>query len=226
MPAVAAFSATNVWAVGSLGTPPSKLGASDQRGLVMHWNGRSWHTWHLGDASNYLDAIDGSSPSDLWAVGGDPSLGGNLLVVHWNGRSWRQSWALPLRRAGIVMLGSVDVRSASDVWVSANDNDLADVLLHWNGQSLATYTRPGRPGVGPLAAVSPREVWGVGARYEPERPLIVHWNGTSWRTEETALDHLRGTNLNGTLSVLSPHDIWAVGDHLVARYSCSRADGG
>jgi hypothetical protein len=31
--------------------------------------------------------------------------------------------------------------------------------------------------------------------------------------------HLRGGALSG-LSVLSANDIWAVGDHLIARYAC------
>lgn len=215
---VAAFSANDVWVAGSVGTPPSKLDPGDQQGLLMHWNGRTWGAWQIGDPPSYLSAIDGTSSRDLWAVGGDPS--GNLLVVHWNGRTWRQTWERPLARAHVVMLGSVDARSPSDVWVTASDNNLSDVLLHWNGNRLATYTRSGQPGVEAVAAVSSREAWAVGGRFDPDRPLVVHWNGTSWQTAKTALDDLRGTNLSGGLSANSPRDIWAVGDHLVARYSC------
>ena len=81
-----------------------------------------------------------------------------------------------------------------------------------------TYTSEG--GLQDIAVVSPSDIWAVGhSSFEPDRPLVVHWNGTSWQIQKTPLDGLRGADLDG-LSILSPNDIWAVGEHLVARYSC------
>ena len=91
---IAAMSSSDVWAVGW-----------DQNGaLVMHWNGRAWSLVDLPSfvgpppfvgSNTSLSAVDGSSPHDVWAVGG---VGGEnfgaSFSLHWDGRSWKQMTAL------------------------------------------------------------------------------------------------------------------------------------
>src|SRR6266571_2472646 len=58
------FSGTNAWAVGSYGP------GGFQSTLAQHWNGQQWSvapTESPTDAS--FSAVDGRSPTDLWAVG-------------------------------------------------------------------------------------------------------------------------------------------------------------
>lgn len=67
--AVTAISPTNFWAVGDYGNGTS------ERTLAMQWNGSSWSTTatpNLGaaTANNGLNAVDASSASNLWVVGG------------------------------------------------------------------------------------------------------------------------------------------------------------
>ena len=80
--------------------------------------------------------------------------------------------------------------ATNDVWI-ARGNQIA----RWNGQRGQRYDLPRRTSaMMALAALSPRDVWGVGA-LSPEcclggkpghpagaGPLISHWDGTRWRT--------------------------------------------
>ena len=63
-----------------------------------------------------------------------------------------------------------------------------------------------------IAAVSARSAWGAAIP-------ILHWDGRSWQARHTALDGVKDATLD-SLSALSPTDIWAAGNHLLARYSC------
>lgn len=77
---VKAFTSTDVWTVGW------RAYGSTFRPLAMHWNGIKWTLVtpvYAGDS--YLFGIDGSSGSDVWAVG---RSGRATLVEHWNGHTW------------------------------------------------------------------------------------------------------------------------------------------
>jgi hypothetical protein len=93
---VKAFSATNAWAVGQ--RVPSSTG-TQVSSLIMHWDGSAWSVVPSPNPDpndNILHAIDGVSPSDVWAVGqkgidetttGVPP-GTRTLTMHWNGAIW------------------------------------------------------------------------------------------------------------------------------------------
>ncbi len=81
-----------------------------------------------------------------------------------------------------------------------------------------------------VAGASTTSAWAVGWHHEyvtkgtryvstPRRPLVLHWNGKAWQRAHTPFEHMKNTALY-SLSVLAPNDVWAVGDHLIARYSC------
>lgn len=95
-------------------------------------------------------------------------------------------------------------------------------ILRWDGrrQKIA-YDYQGAGWLRDLAAVSATNVWFVGDanNSDPDIPLIGHWNGQSWRIQRTPLNSLRGTTLNDVFA-LSATEIWAAGNHLIARYSC------
>ncbi len=84
-----AVSPTNIWAVGHFSSS-----SSTWRNLIEHWNGTKWSVVRSpsptpGDTS--LDAIDGISPTDIWAVGfgfSSGDLSEETITLHYNGTSW------------------------------------------------------------------------------------------------------------------------------------------
>ena len=92
---VKAFGPNDVWAVGT-----QIVTASPQtRTLVMHWNGSAWSivpSANPNPNTDSLRAIDGTSSSDIWAVGQQaPSEattgvgpGTRTLTEHFNGSRW------------------------------------------------------------------------------------------------------------------------------------------
>jgi hypothetical protein len=227
---VAALSSGDVWAVGR-----------DENGpLVMHWDGRAWSLVSLRGVTlggvvrshTSLSAVDGKSSRNVWAVGVEVTPGAPLvdayvpIALRWDGRVWRRvrAFAYPAP-SGSSWLRDIHVRSGNDVWtlgtgsgrvVTATD-DVWDQVFAWDGRKQRLTYESGQASLEALAAVSPNNVWIVGGH--DGHNLVMHWNGKSWRVERTPLDGLRGTNLSG-VSALSATEIWAVGTHLVARYSC------
>src|SRR5262249_53369543 len=66
-----------------------------------------------------------------------------------------------------------------------------------------------------VAAVTRRNAWAVGSvavKTKNSRPLIEHWNGSSWRREPAPNPSGPEDELLA-ISARSAHDIWAVGDH-------------
>ena len=87
--AVAATSASNVWAVGQYFV--SAVNAYHI--LIEHWDGTAWHWVTVQNPfgpirSNYLDDV-AATPSDAWAVGwtdnGTGGIRGRTLALHWTG---------------------------------------------------------------------------------------------------------------------------------------------
>jgi hypothetical protein len=76
---------SGVWAVGHYGDPePSRIQA-----LYLRWGGREWEmvASPTGEAGHQTaTALAGSSSSDIWAVGSEPTS--SFLVAHWNGSAW------------------------------------------------------------------------------------------------------------------------------------------
>ena len=95
--------------------------------------------------------------------------------------------------------GAISADSAADVraigFLAASSTTAVNVSLHFNGtswsQNTVSHFRFG--GVGPVSALSPSDVWAVGAG--PGVPtggfsahptaVIEHWDGTSWRIVTT-----------------------------------------
>jgi hypothetical protein len=92
---VKAFAPNDVWAVGRQIVTSSP----QTRTLIMHWNGSAWSVVPSANPNPNTDslrAIDGTSSSDLWAVGQQaPSEattgagpGTRTLTEHFNGSRW------------------------------------------------------------------------------------------------------------------------------------------
>jgi hypothetical protein len=99
--------------------------------------------------------------------------------------------------------------------------------MHWDGSSwtIVPTPQPGGEEVDRLLAVDaagPNDVWAVGL-YSPnpvveDHSLILHWNGSSWTEVQHDCDTYGG--LTG-VTVLSPTNVWAVGDSTTCHYNGS-----
>jgi hypothetical protein len=231
---ITALAADDVWAVGS--------SHSLQRVFAMHWDGRRWRATRIGGgiASTPADlrSVDARSGDDVWAVGENTddrytTFGYLDVVLHWNGAAWSQV-ASPL--ADEVGTGpvayAVSVAPDGDVWTLDYDySGNGPYFVRWRGthRTRTTVYQPTldritvEDNVEDVAAVSRANVWGVGSwdyEYDTPYPLVVHWNGKAWRREHPPLEHLKNATLE-SVSVLAPRDVWAAGEHLIARFSCS-----
>jgi hypothetical protein len=217
---VTALSHRNVWAVGHVGTRP----------LAERWNGRRWRVVDLHRGGEFY-AVDGASPGDIWAVGAQGVTAysaGSGLLMHWNGSRWREIAEAPSSDASLGQsFGAIDAVSATEAWAIHFGSETArDNVQRWDGRRWSVaHVIPGQTRLEEISAMSPLDVWAVGMRsttgsFESNtlRPLIVHKDGRSWRAQDTPFERLHASLYD--ISALSPSEIWAAGDHLIARYSC------
>lgn len=222
--AVAAPSATDVWAVG-----PSSV--------AVHWDGTSWHRVTLPTPRNTAApgfyGVAAVSPDDVWAVGDVSPLHGasHGIIDHWNGERWQTVPGPPARSEldGVAALSADDVWAVGDASVAtANGFERLALTLHWDGTA---WKRVPSPSPGPsapsgtfadtLAAVagaSAQDVWAVGQYYldangaRGSRSLVLHWDGSRW-TQVPTPDPLAPGHASYLSGVAAPSatGVWAVG---------------
>lgn len=169
---VKAFSPTEAWAVGA-GSSGTQTAAT-----VTHWNGTSWtpaatpFTTALGLSMN---AIAGSSSTDIWAVGQAQSGGyhnkvRHSVVLHYNGSSWAQA-AIP-DTGGLIGVAAI---SPAEAWALSWDGN----VLHWDGTAWTIKTK--FIGGSAIAAVSSAGVWIAGV-YASNTLSLARYNGSGWST--------------------------------------------
>jgi hypothetical protein len=185
---IAALSPTSVWAAGYAGHPlhPS--------GLLLHWNGNTWARVFRGRPKSYpfLGGVGQRSSGKVWA-GGVARPDSNLLGIlscraagcrsarhaklhgpaaGFSASSPRRAWAI----AGFgwaLEPGAVNVEGPGSI-------------LRWNGRiwrrSRIPVTSTTFTGISALAG---GQAWAVGfrPRLRGEAPVILHWNGSSWRRQ-------------------------------------------
>jgi hypothetical protein len=185
------LSPSNVWAVGY---SEGNSGVTSDLPLIEHWNGMSWSIAAgvslPAGASGLLNAIGGSGPDDLWAVGYTLSADESqesLLIEHFDGTQWA-SVPFPSQESvcdsGLsecfLDATAVAASAPDNAWLAGNvaqPNNTQHLLAHWNGTSWSLATAPCLEGTA-VAACNP---------------------------EGTDLNELTG------LTVLSPTDAWASG---------------
>jgi hypothetical protein len=216
--AVAAVSASDVFAVGNSGTilrrvngswiPQASGTTSDLRGVwaasssdvwaagvggtVLHFNGTDWSTV-AGVASN-VDAIWGSSATDVWFVG-------SSVVNHWDGGAFSSTGF------GGIML-AVSGTGPRDVWVTGENT----YLHHFTGSWTTVNPGAGTSTFFAVLALSTTDVWATD--FMPNKETM-HLSGTKWSAQKTG-----GVIFNG-LSALAPNDIWGAGASRVGHWNGS-----
>jgi hypothetical protein len=205
---VSMASASDGWAVGSFSNPDAV-----NQPLAEHWGGQAWRITAApplpkAGASGVLNGVDEIGPANVWAAGSFvlTSGGTRTLIENFTGKSWAVVPSpSPFTGPGADdELNAVGGTSASDVWAVGFDfdgNSVADGLFeHFNGTAWATVPAPSAPGIPDFAAVSavsPTDVWAVGAALAAtDSTLAAHWDGQTWQVVTTPC-------LNGAKIVLA-----------------------
>jgi hypothetical protein len=179
---VTAASPTAAWAVGW--TENTKNG-SDQKPLLLQWNGKKWSRVPVkGVSEGQLIAVSAASPRDVWAVGqGIFGSNAGIFILHWNGRAWSQM------ASGLnsTYQPTAVVATSHDVWVAAyNGNYTAFLHLTGGRWYVVPTTLTSVYQVTGLAVVSPTAAWATGVYEKPSEighlySFLLRWNGSVWK---------------------------------------------
>jgi len=189
-----------------------------------------------GGTKSILFGVANLGGGNAWAVG--RSAANRALVEHWNGSAWTiVPTPDPVAPAGMTFSGSsltgVSVRAANDIWAvgsfaaaKGTTSNGFTLTMHWNGSAWKVFPSPNPATPSPIngvgqtlngvAEISPTDAWAVGntidtvsGSFQPDRPIALHWNGTSWSV--TTIPNLGGGGLLASVSASSSTSVWAAG---------------
>ncbi|HEU5368415.1 MAG TPA: hypothetical protein VFU69_08130 [Ktedonobacterales bacterium] len=229
--AVAAVSATDIWAVGFAPVPGGPAYA--EQTLIEHWDGTQWSIVPSPNPpSTYpkveLDSVFALASNDVWAVGFADNPSGVVspfditLIEHWDGTQWS---LVPSPNPDPVSneLRSISGVASNDLWAvgergaGAGDTccPLLPLIEHWDGTSWSVVPNPGlAAGLFGVTALSATDAWAVGFNPSPVRSgdIIMHWDGTAWTNVAAPEEDANGDPfLLRAVTAVSATDVWAVG---------------
>ena len=184
---------------------------------MLHRTGSAWLRV-AGGTSQHLLGVWGSSPSDVWAVGGWGA------IERFNGSGWTAT-RVPLGAVypsgQAAQLNGVTEAASGDGWAVGTVSDPSSfasktLAYHWDGSAWALVTTPNVGSshnfLNAIDAISSNDVWAVGQYWGSDsmnRPLTEHWDGNQWTVVPSP--DVAGARLEG-VTALSSSDVWAVGD--------------
>ncbi|MFA1543380.1 hypothetical protein [Actinomadura monticuli] len=124
---------------------------------LLRREGSSWTGRDLPDIRTIVADVQGTSATDVWAVGSRPPESGTgpwrPVVAHFDGTSWTPA-AIPALPSEVTNIGKVLPLAPDDVWAVAGAR-----LAHWDGDAWTVSTPPGA--VFDLAADGSGALWAV-----------------------------------------------------------------
>lgn len=210
--AVDALTRTDAWSVGF-----QAVGGAF-RPMAQHWDGSSWTRTPIADPTDaVLTGVTMLATDDVFAVGYvDVGLAETRpYALHWDGGAWHRV-DTPRTRMGT--LTDVASNAAGDVWAVGMVRDVEPSLLalRWDGNRFSPVPTPAI--TASFVALSGVDVaddghaWAVGYSANSQarnRPLSIHWDGTTWNhirvpdlgTEGSALEDVVITDTGRTWTV-------------------------
>jgi hypothetical protein len=153
------LSTGEAWAVGDSANGSPGEGNIDSLPLIEHWNGTAWSVARGASlpsgSTGVLNAVGGSGPHDLWAVGyalnADATIE-QVLFEHFDGHTWQQA-PFPAQTAAcdpnaadcFINPKAVSATSPDDVWVVGTvmePNPTANFVAHWDGTAWSVVSAP------------------------------------------------------------------------------------
>jgi hypothetical protein len=165
----------------------------DDQGEQLGWKSVSSPT------ESQLNAIWGTSASDIWAVGDEG------VALHYDGDTWKK-----------VATGTTDTlfavwgASPDDYWTGTDGGE----LLHWNGSAWkrdSSFASTYGDAIMSISGSGPHDVW-ITTGLE-----MLHTDGNGWSLVSAPDDIVEH------LDVVSSHEVWVTGD---SRSLYRRVDGG
>jgi hypothetical protein len=197
-------------------TSPSDTWFFPARGVqyALRWNGSAWTTSQVTATSDTVTGAAVFSSTDVWALGN--AISSATRAWHWNGTAWQAAPAPPDDTT------SVDGVAPDNIWALgtppyADPPVIVDVfVMHWNGTAWSAPRLPAFPPVranypwepAAITATGPRDAWVALTPVESPAAypgpsegglILLHWNGSTWRTvvETRALGDVTGLTLDG-----------------------------
>ena len=205
---VVALGGGEAWAVGWSNR------SSTFKTLVLHRSNGAWARVPSPSPNatyNVLEAVDGASANDLWAVGSD---GDAVLTVHWDGVAWTK---VPFPSPGTQdRAADVEAVSSDNVWIVGHTDPGSDVSLrgHWDGTAWSGAAVSSYGALDGIDAASASDIWAVGddSTANGNSGLIHHFNGTRWKQVSGAAPGVYG---DWYREVVASQEvgIWAVGGY-------------
>lgn len=206
--AVSASSGTDIWAAGE---------------ALMHYDGTAW-TAFTPALKNEISTINGVvdiSPTLAWAAGVTDNQQGlrGQVIEQWNGTSWNVFPGPQFAAGDEPDLFAVASTSADDIWaigslLGDDGSQLFYLFEHYDGTKwTATTQLSGDAFLFGASADATNDAWAVGfngPENDTSRTLVMHYNGTNWKSMSAPSVGNGANQLNAVLA-LAPNDVWAVG---------------
>jgi hypothetical protein len=197
---------SDAWTGGAaLGGP-----STPDKPLVLHWDGRAWHTSKLPSGlTGGIMAIRASAPKNVWAFGEDDRKG-TAFALRWDGHAW----TIAKRWSGTEgFVADALVFAPNDVWVFRRDKDQ---ILHYTGGS--TWHSSSIPGVlafSSASGLSSKDAWVVAQSAFGDNPVVAHGGAGGWKV--TPFPSFPQGNSGSSITGIyerTAKDAWALGGNL------------
>jgi hypothetical protein len=190
--------------------------------LAMHWDGQRWVVISTPSPgfTHYLYGLDAIASDDVWAVGSF-TTDENLwpLALHWDGALWTQVRTVDPAPYSELFYG-ISAVSSDEVWAVGRQEvepfTYQPLIARWDGAQWSVVEAASPPAgesahLYEVSAISPTDAWAVGWYGDPfpDRPMIQHWDGTSWSFVQVPTYPGAATLLG--IEAIATDDVWAVG---------------
>jgi len=156
-----------VWVAG-----PDDVFMVGEAGRIAHWDG-SAITEMTSPTTSVLFGVWGASPTDVWAVGGDPfGMGDTDVILHYDGSAWTAA-SVPMPEG--VAFFKVWGTSANDVWAVGQRGQ----IVHYDGSAWSHVASPTTSPLFTVAGNASGDVWAVGG----PPAVILRYDGSAWNEE-------------------------------------------
>lgn len=168
-------------------------------------SGPAWQSvYSATDLGGAVLSAWGSSPEDVYLVGGPLGNGGTAVVAHYGKAGWKK-----LNPGGEDSYWWVTGTGANDLWMVGEKGR----ITHYDGGAFVEHQRPTTATLWGVWAASPNDVWAVGGTpgggLGAPNDLVFHWDGASW--SQVPLPAPAGKSLNKVWGT-SSQDLYAVGE--------------
>lgn len=152
--------------------------AATRNGGVLWRRDGSWE-WTTTPTDQNLWGVWGSSPDDVWAVGGDARDASQRAILRYDGEQWRELSSPDLSASGVGAFFKVWGTGPDHVFIVGQNG----TVLHWDGESLQEEQVDTELDLISLWGAGPESVTAVGGR---ANGVLAHWDGSSWTTHSLA----------------------------------------